>query len=392
MALSSRIAVALSARRVNLHCRQFNPGISMSANRQHNIGRAIMVMQLDDYRLLGRSGLRVSPLTLGAMTFGVEAGTWGSTPEDAKAMVDLYIGKGGNFIDTANFYGQMGQSEEWLAPMIAGRRNSLVISTKYSITMRPGDPNASGTHRKNMVQSVEGSLRRLKTDHIDVYYLHMWDFRTPVDEILRAFDDVRAGKIQYIALSDTPAWQASRMQAIAELRGWSQFCALQISYSLTERSVEREMIPMAKEMGMGVCPWSPLGGGVLSGKYTRADLTAEIDYGSRKGQNVLSGRLTAHALDVADVVREVAKELGCTPAQVALAWTLINPAVCSPVLGARTLAQLEDNLGALDVDLSPDHVARLDAVSAVEPVFPMTMLKGPAESFMMGGVKVAERA
>ncbi len=351
-----------------------------------------MAMQLDDYRLLGRSGLRVSPLTLGAMTFGVAAGTWGSTPEEAQAMVDMYVDQGGNFIDTANFYGQMGGSEEWLAPMIAARRNSLVISTKYSLTMRTGDPNASGNHRKNMVHSVEDSLRRLGTDYIDLYYLHMWDFRTPVDEILRAFDDlVRAGKVLYIGLSDTPAWQASRMQAIAELRGWSQFCALQISYSLTERTVERELFPMAREMGMGVCPWSPLGGGVLSGKYTRADLTAEIDYGSRKGQNVLSGRLSEHALDVADVVAEVAKELGCTSAQVALAWTLLDPAVCSPVLGARTSAQLADNLGALGIALDAEHVARLAAISAAEPVFPMTALKGPAERFMMGGVTVAER-
>lgn len=351
-----------------------------------------MAMQLDDYRLLGRSGLRVSPLTLGAMTFGVGGGSWGSTREDAQAMFDLFTEKGGNCIDSANFYGQMGGSEEWLAPMIAPKRNSLVISTKYSLTTRPGDPNASGNHRKNMVHSLEDSLRRLGTDHIDLYYLHMWDFRTPVDEILRAFDDmVRAGKVLYIGLSDTPAWQASRMQAIAELRGWSQFAALQISYSLIERTVEREMIPMAREMGLGVCPWSPLGGGVLSGKYSRADLTAEIDQGSRKGQNVLSGRLSEHALDIADAVAAVARDLGCTPAQVALAWTLINPAVSSPVLGARTLAQLQDNLGALDVTLAAEHLAMLDAVSAVEPVFPVSILKGPSESFMMGGVKVQDR-
>ena len=350
-----------------------------------------MALQLDDYRLLGRSGLRVSPLTLGAMTFGVQGGSWGSTREDAKAMVDLFIERGGNFIDTADFYG-MGGSEEWLAPLIAGRRDPLVISTKYSLTTRPGDPNAAGNHRKNMMLSVEASLKRLKTDYIDLLYLHMWDFRTPVDEILRAFDDlVRAGKILYAGLSDTPAWQASRMQAIAELRGWSQFAALQISYSLTERTVEREMIPMAREMGMGVCPWSPLGGGILSGKYTRADLTAEMDYDTRKGHNAMTGRLSEHAIDVSEVVVDVARELGCTPAQVAIAWTLLDPAVCSPVLGVRTLAQLEDNLGALDVTLGGEHIARLDAVSKEEPVFPISILKSPAESFMMGGVKVAER-
>jgi aryl-alcohol dehydrogenase-like predicted oxidoreductase len=227
--------------------------------------------KLDDYRLLGRSGLRVSPLTLGTMTFG--AGAWGSKDEEAAQVVDHYIASGGNFIDTANFYGQLGQSEVLLGKMMQGRRNRLVISTKYSLTTCPGDPNAAGNHRKNMVHSVEDSLRRMGTDYIDLYYLHMWDFRTPVDEIMRAFDDlVRAGKILYIGVSDTPAWQASRMQAIAEQRGWSQFCALQIPYSLVERTVEHELIPMGAEMGMGVCPWSPLGGGVLSGKYTKADL------------------------------------------------------------------------------------------------------------------------
>ena len=230
-----------------------------------------MSVLLDDYRLLGRSGLRVSPLSLGTMTFGV-GGAWGSSEEDAKKMVELYVGKGGNFIDTANFYSN-GESERVLAKLISGRRDSLVISTKYSLTMRPGDPNASGNHRKNMVRSVEDSLRRLETDYIDLLYLHMWDYRTPVEEILRAFDDLaRAGKIVHAGLSDTPAWQASRMQAIAELRGWIPLVALQIPYNLTERTVERELMPMAFEMGMGVLPWSPLAGGVLSGKYSRSDL------------------------------------------------------------------------------------------------------------------------
>ena len=254
-----------------------------------------MALQLDDYRLLGRSGVRVSPICLGTMTFGVGA-AWGSTDEEAAQLVDLYIDRGGNFIDTANFYGQLGQSEVLLGQAIDGRRDRLVISTKYSLTTSPGDPNASGNHRKNMVRAVEGSLKRMKTDYIDLYYLHMWDFRTPVDEILRAFDDlVRAGKILYIGLSDIPAWQASRMQAIAELRGWSQFCALQISYSLTERTVERELIPMAAEMGMGVCPWSPLGGGVLAGKYSKADLVPPDmnNLGSRKAINAI----TEFALD-----------------------------------------------------------------------------------------------
>ncbi len=353
-----------------------------------------MALQLDDYRLLGRSGVRVSPFCLGTMTFGVEPGAWGCTDDEAAQLVDLYIDRGGNFIDTANFYGQLGQSEVLLGQSIKGRRDRLVISTKYSLTTSPGDPNASGNQRKNMVRSVEDSLKRMKTDYIDLYYLHMWDFRTPVDEILRAFDDlVRAGKVLYIGLSDIPAWQASRMQAIAELRGWSQFCALQISYSLTERTVERELIPMAAEMGMGVCPWSPLGGGVLAGKYSKADLVPPDmnNLGSRKAINAITGRISEHNLAVAEVVSEVARKLGKTPAQVAIAWTLVNPVVTAPVLGVRTLAQLKDNLGALDVELTADQLARLNAASAVPKVFPMDILKSPAEGMMFGNVKVRER-
>ncbi len=353
-----------------------------------------MALRLDEYRLLGRSGVRVSPLCLGTMTFGVEPGAWGCTDQEAARLVDFYIEQGGNFIDTANFYGQLGQSEVLLGEAIKSGRDRLVISTKYSLTTSPGDPNASGNHRKNMVRSVEDSLKRMKTDYVDLYYLHMWDFHTPVDEILRAFDDlVRAGKILYIGLSDLPAWQASRMQAIAELRGWSQFCALQISYSLTERTVEREMIPMAAEMGMGVCPWSPLGGGVLAGKYSKADLVPPDmkNLGSRKAINAVTGRLSERNLSIAEVVGQIAQELGKTSAQVAIAWTLVNPAVTAPVIGMRTVAQLKDNLGALDVALSADHIARLNAVSDVPRVFPMDILKSPAEGMMFGNVKVRPR-
>ena len=287
-----------------------------------------MAMKLNDYRLLGRSGLRVSPLALGTMTFGVGQGSWGSSEDEAKAMVDMFIERGGNFIDTADFYGDMGGSERLLGKLVKGRRDPLVISTKYSLTTQHGNPNASGNHRKNMVLSVEDSLKRLGTDYIDLLYLHMWDFRTPVDEILRAFDDlVRAGKVLYIGLSDTPAWQASRMQAIAELRGWTQFCALQICYSLVERTVERELIPMGHEMGMGISPWAPLGQGVLTGKYTRDDLVpgSMDDISTRKAINAMTGKLTAKNLDIADVVVDVAKEIGCTAAQLAVAWTLRTP-------------------------------------------------------------------
>ncbi len=342
-------------------------------------------MQLDHYRLLGRSGLRVSPLALGTMTFAVDG--WGSTDEEAAAMVDTYIDRGGNFIDTADFYGGMGGSEELLGRLIAGRRQPLVISTKYSLTTRPGDPNASGNHRKNMVRSVEDSLRRLGTDYIDLLYLHMWDYRAPVDEILRAFDDlIRQGKVLYAGLSDIPAWQASRMQAIADLRGWNQFCALQISYSLIERTVERELIPMARAMGMGVSPWSPLGGGVLTGKYAGGKSAS-----AREGMNLATGRLNAHSLAIAEVVAAVAGEIGCTAAQVALAWTMRDPVVTAPVLGVRTPAQLEDNLGALAITLDQAHLLRLDEASAVPMGFPHETLNSPHIGMAFGGVSVERR-
>lgn len=343
-------------------------------------------MSLDHYRLLGRSGLRVSPLSLGTMTFAVDG--WGSSEEEAARMVDLYIDRGGNFIDTANFYGQMGGSEEWLGRMVKDRRDPLVISTKYSLTTRPGDANNAGNHRKSMVRAVEDSLRRLQTDYIDLLYLHMWDYRTPVEEILRAFDDlIRQGKVLYAGLSDLPAWQASRMQAIADLRGWSPFCALQISYSLIERTVERELIPMAREMGMGVCPWSPLGGGVLTGKYAKPGSD-----GTREAMNLATGRLNDRNVFIAAEVVAVAGEIGASPAQVALAWTLANPAVDSPVLGARTPAQLEDNLGALEIALGSEHLARLDAASAIALGFPHETLKGPFMATAFGGVSVEERS
>lgn len=354
-----------------------------------------MALQLDNYRLLGRSGLRVSPLALGTMTFGVGPG-WGTDEAEAEKIFNLYVERGGNSIDTANFYAT-GGSETMVGKLVSGKRNRFVIATKYSLTMRPKDPNASGNHRKNMVQSVEDSLKRLGTDYIDLLYLHVWDSRTPVEEILRAFDDlVRAGKIVYAGLSDTPAWQASRMQAIADVRGWTPLVALQLPYNLTERTIERDCIPMAMEMGLGVLPWSPLAGGVLSGKYDQKDLIkpagAEcLKMGTRKDINMSTGRLTERSLAIATVVKAVAQKVGHTPAQVALAWTLLNPGVVSPILGTRTLGQLQDNLGALDVTFSDEQIARLEEVSAIDLGFPLEFLKSNAMDFMFGGVKVATR-
>ncbi|MFD8086051.1 aldo/keto reductase [Kitasatospora sp. NPDC059722] len=337
-----------------------------------------MSLTLDTYRLLGRSGLRVSPLALGAATFGTEWG-WGAEQDEARKLFDLYVERGGNFFDTASTYTN-GSSERLLGEFTRDNRESLVLATKYTTLRRPGDPNSGGPHRKSLFASVEASLRQLNTDYIDLLYLHVWDFTTPVEEILRGMDDlVRQGKVLYVAISNAPAWQVSRMQAIADLRGWSPLVALQIEYNLIERTGERDLIPMAREMGLGVVPYSPLAGGVLTGKYSRDDLTTTntaVDDGTRKNFNIANGGLTEHDLDIADVVKEVAAELGRTTAQVGLAWTLQNPDVTASLIGARTLAQLEDNLGALEVDFTASQLARLDEASAIELGYPHDLLAG----------------
>jgi aryl-alcohol dehydrogenase-like predicted oxidoreductase len=256
---------------------------------------------LDTYRLLGRSGLRVSPLALGTMTFGSDWG-WGAGRDEAKAMFDKYVEYGGNFIDSANGYTN-GTAEQLVGEFAKGRRDQLVIATKYTMGMRPGDPNAGGNHRKSMVRSFEASLARLQTDYADLLYLHMWDGTTPIEEILRAMDDlVSAGKVLYVGISDTPAWEVARMQAVADLRGWSPLIALQIEYSLVERTVERELIPMVSKMGLGVIPWSLLGRGILTGKYNRADLSAtnasEPD-GTRRHQLAERGAINERDLGAA---------------------------------------------------------------------------------------------
>ncbi|MFL6072320.1 MAG: aldo/keto reductase [Mycobacteriales bacterium] len=329
-------------------------------------------LSLDSYRLLGRSGLRVSPLALGTMTFG-----WGTDRDEARAIFEAYVGRGGNFVDTANGYAD-GAAEEMVGEFARARREELVIATKYTMPMRQGDPNSGGNSRKSMVRSVEASLSRLRTDYVDVLYLHLWEGSTPVEEVLRAMDDlVRAGKVLYVGVSDIPAWQASRMQAIADLRGWSPLAALQIPYNLVERTVERDLIPMAATMGMGVVCWSPLAGGVLTGKYSRADLEPGAGGGewTRKDHAIGNGFLTARGLDVAEVVGEIATEIGTAPSRVALAWTLLNPAVVATLVGARTLAQLDDNLDSLRVELDPEQRVRLAEASAIELGFPHEALR-----------------
>ncbi len=350
---------------------------------------------LSSYRLLGRSGLRVSPLALGTMTFGTDW-NWGADETQARRIFETYVERGGNFIDTANRYTE-GTSERFVGDFAKGRRDSLVIATKYTLPMRPGDPNSGGNHRKAMVRSLEDSLKRLGTDYVDLFYLHAWDFTTPVEEIMRAFDDlVRAGKMLYLGLSDIPAWQASRMQAIADLRGWAPLVAMQVEYNLIERTVERDVVPMAAELGLGVIPWSPLASGVLTGKYSRADLGAgpggSAADGSRRDVAAGNGSLTERGLAIADIVQEVAGELGRSPAQVALAWTLLNPAVTAPIIGARTLAQLEDNLGALEVSLDEGQRARLQAASAIDLGFPHDFLARPmTKAIVSGGLDIRPR-
>ncbi|AKS35833.1 aldo/keto reductase [Mycolicibacterium goodii] len=335
-----------------------------------------MSLTLDTYRLLGRSGLRVSPLALGTATFGTDWG-WGADRDEARKLFDLYVDRGGQFIDTANTYTD-GSSERLLGEFIRDTRESLVLATKYTTQRRPGDPNSAGASRKSLVTSVEASLRRLRTDYLDLLFLHVWDFSTPVEEILRGMDDlVRQGKILYVGISNAPAWQVSRMQTIADLRGWSPLVALQIEYSLIERTGERDLIPMARAMGLGVTPYSPLGGGVLTGKYRRDDLTAShlAAEGSTRGSfNAALGTVTERNLAIADMVKDIAAELGCTPAQIGLAWALQNPDITAPIIGARTPAQLEENLGALDIDLTADQLARLDQASAIDLGFPHQLL------------------
>ncbi|MHC5259491.1 aldo/keto reductase [Streptomyces sp. UC4497] len=350
-----------------------------------------MSLTLDTYRLLGRSGLRVSPLALGTATFGTEWG-WGAERDEARKLFDLYVERGGNFVDTADTYTN-GSSERLLGAFARDRRDSLVLATKYTTLRTPGDPNSGGSHRKNLFAAVEESLRRLDTDRIDVLYLHVWDDTTPIEETLRALDDlVRQGKILYVAICNTPAWQVARMQTIAELRGWSPLVALQIEYNLIERGGERDLIPMARELGLGVIPYSPLGGGVLTGKYGRDDLRPSEADGTRRNFNLALGTLTERNLAIADAVREVAADLGRTPAQIALAWTLRNPGVTAPIIGARTPEQLKDNLGALEVDLTDAHLSRLDEASAIELGYPHDMLaSGHIRTVTRGDLKFDRR-
>ncbi|MBP2708008.1 aldo/keto reductase [Microbispora sp. RL4-1S] len=314
------------------------------------------------YRTLGASGLRVSELILGAMTFGEQGGVGAPLPE-CRRILDLYAEAGGNMIDTAINY-RDGASEQILGELLEGRRESFVLSTKYTVSRDRADPNAAGNHRKNLRASLETSLRRLRTDYVDVYWVHMWDRDTPIEETMRALDDaVRAGKVLYVGISDAPAWIVSRANTLAQWHGWSPFIGLQVPYSLLQRDIERELLPMAESLGLGVTAWSPLAGGVLSGKYTRP------------GGPATDGRLTAESLSardhaVARVVQDVADDLGATPSQVAIAWTASRSRAIHPIIGARRVEQLRDNLAAADLTLPPESVARLEQATGFTLGFP----------------------
>jgi len=314
------------------------------------------------YRLLGASGLRVSEAFLGAMTFGEQGGV-GAALEECRRIFDAYAEAGGNVIDTAiNYRG--GASEDIVGQLLEGHRDSFVLGTKYTVSRDQADPNGGGNHRKNLRLSLETSLRRLRTDYIDVYWVHLWDRHTPIEETMRALDDaVHAGKVLYIGISDTPAWVAARANTLAVWRGWTSFVGLQVPYSLLKRDIERDLLPMAEFFGMTVAAWSPLGNGILSGKYTRP--------GGAEGSTRLSAdSVSDHDHAVARVVSEVAEDLGTTPSQVAIAWTRVHSPAVHPILGARRLDQLVDNLGALDLALPSEAVDRLEAATGFEVGFP----------------------
>jgi len=347
-------------------------------------------MRLNEYTTLGRTGLRVSPLCLGAMGFGTGWG-WGADPKQSFEMLDLYVQGGGNFIDTANGY-QMGQSEQIVGQYVADRklRDKAVIATKFTFGVEPGNPNAGGNGRKNIYTAVEASLRRLGTDYIDLYYLHAWDMITPVEEVVSTLTDlVREGKIRYYGLSDTPAWYFTRAQTLAEKDGLERCATLQLEYSLSERNIEREHIPAAQELGIGLCPWSPLAGGLLSGKYRRQGATG-VGEGRLTLPNPIFNKFTEHNWKVLDALLEVSRKIGRTPAQVALNWLATQPGVTSIILGATKSAQLAENLASLDFSVPAELRKQLDDVGKPEPIHPYNFYDPWMQARISGNTTVRE--
>jgi aryl-alcohol dehydrogenase-like predicted oxidoreductase len=321
------------------------------------------------YKLLGKSGLRVSEAALGTMTFGEDWG-WGSPKAEAQKVYETYRKAGGNFIDTANVYTN-GTSERFLGEFIQGDRQSVVLATKYANAAPGNDPNAAGNHRKSVMQAVEASLKRLQTDYIDLYWVHIWDGITPVEEVMRGLDDlVRQGKVLYVGISDAPAWWIAQANTLAELRGWTQFIGLQIEYNLIERTVERELVPMAKALNLGVLAWSPLAKGVLTGKYHGEDKADGARLANEKMKEFLPEE--QRAAPIISAVKSVSEQTGRSMAQVALAWLRHQTVPVIPIIGARKVSQLQDNLGSLDLVLSAEQLQSLDGASRIELGFPQS--------------------
>ncbi len=315
------------------------------------------------YRLLGRSGLRVSELCLGTMTFG-ETWGWGASKSESQKILTTFASAGGNFIDTANNYTD-GTSETYLGEFINSDRDHFILATKYTLTDRPADPNFGGNHRKNMQRSVEASLKRLQTDYIDLLYLHMWEGLTPVEEVLRGMDDlVRSGKVLYVGFSDTPAWVVAQAKTMADLKSWSVPVALQLPYSLADRSPERELLPMARVLDMAILVWGALEGGELTGRYNRPGS------GPKRSEDT-SDRIKA----LAEIILEIAAGIKRTPSQVAINWARQQPGNIIPILGARNEKQIRDNLGCLEFELSTKQLTRLSEASPIELGFPRSFLE-----------------
>jgi aryl-alcohol dehydrogenase-like predicted oxidoreductase len=341
------------------------------------------------YRLLGNSGLRVSEAALGTMTFGEDWG-WGAAKDEARKIYDAFREAGGNFIDTANIYTN-GTSESFLGEFMEGHRQSVVMATKYSNSFPGADPNAAGNQRKNMMQSVEASLKRLRTDYIDLYWVHIWDQITPVEEVMRGLDDlVRQGKVLYTGISDAPAWWIAQANTLAQLRGWSPFVGLQIEYSLLERTVERELIPMAEALNIGVTAWSPLANGILTGKYHGRRASTQDGEDGRMNAGMMKGFMPVQERTdpIVAAVRNVADESGRSMAQVALAWLRYRPVPVIPIIGVRKLSQFQDNLASFDLMLSTDQLKTLDEASRIELGFPDVLYtKEMVRAIRYGGMR-----
>jgi len=328
-------------------------------------------MSLDHYYLLGRSGLRVSRLALGTMNFG-KAGfhaPYGKTEDEARAIFRAYVDAGGNFLDTADFY-TAGESERILGTLIAeaGIRERMVLTTKFTNSVDPGDPNAGGNGRKHMIRALDASLRRLGTDYVDLFLLHTWDRLTPVEEVLRTFDDLtRAGKIRYAGLSDVPAWYAARAQTLADTHGLPPLISLQLPYSLVERTIETEHVPMGQNLGLGITAWSPLSAGFLTGKYRRDEMHGLTGEGRLTGDGWPARTRTDRQWDLLKTVESVADKLGVTMAQVAVNWVATQPGIGSAIVGASNPDQLQSSMKSLDFEVPAELRSELDEAGAVPP-------------------------